>query len=265
MVGLSLARDKRVIVGLLAVLVVVGGVAAAPKALAGVKTPDLLKNNIFALIDQMSGTTDGLLANTGALHQQIQQVEGQLGELGQQDQIVSQQLQTTQQLQQALSTQEDLTRNGVSLMQQIMSREEVSVSLTHQVATQAQQMSGAVQGNVQALNHVLSSLAASNTASEQMNSKMDQLLAELSDAEDNFKVFGQLNSILNSLHLQLPKLPSVNLPKLPILGGSGSSGGSSSSSGSGGTSSGNTTGSGGASSGGVLGTIGNAVGSLLGW
>jgi ABC-type transporter Mla subunit MlaD len=221
MLKLDVMRDRRVLIGLLAVLGVSTVLTAAPKALAGARA-NLMSHNLFALIDEMSGTTSQLMENTNALHQQITQVEGQLGQLYAQDQIVSKQLQTTQQLAQALSTQEDLTQNGVSLMQQIMTREQKSVALTHQVADQAIQMTGTVQQNVGTLQQLLAALSLSNQESAAMNGKMDALLSELSNSENNFKFFGQLNNLLSKLHVHLPSIPS--LPSLPVLGGKGTGG-----------------------------------------
>lgn len=230
---------------------------------------DSSPKNLFALIAQLNGTTNQMLANTEELHEQVQQVQGKLGELSAQELILQKQMQTGNELAEALDTQEQLTGTGVALMGQILDREKQSVQITDQVSQQADQLAQHVAQNAATLQQLAGPLNTSASESEELNGQMDQLLAELRKSQDTFKLFGTLDDILHN-PLDLPGAiskiensvlpPAVKdgllnlLPKLP-----GSSGGGTSQGGTGGGSS-----AGGSSgSGGLLGGDGGILGGIL--
>lgn len=153
-------------------------------------------NNLLGLIHDLNGTTNNMLANTQALHQQVGQVHQKLQQLDAQEAILQKQTETGKNLMKELKRQEDLTAQGVALMEQILDREKVSVDVTGQVSDHVQKLARDVAKNADTLQQVVGSLQASSQESKLLNSQMDQLQAELEKSKDSFKLFGRLKNLL---------------------------------------------------------------------
>jgi hypothetical protein len=194
-------KMRKLGVGVALVAVVAGlGVWSLPKAGFHISP----SNNLFALIFNLGGTTNDMLQNTKSLHQQVQHVQSQLGQLNTESEILNQQLQTGQDLATQLKTQETLTQQGVSLMQQILGRQKTTEVLTAQVAHQANQLATTVGSSATALASLGGQLQTTLNESNTLNHQMDQLLGELSVSEDEFKFFGQVDKMLKGLLSGLP-------------------------------------------------------------
>lgn len=190
-----------------------------------------LQYNLFALIGDLGGTTGSMLKNTEILHNKVVFVQGELGQLKTQESVLKQQMVTGSQLSQQLSTQEKLTRTDVQLMQQILARQQQSVALTGQVATQASALSTSVTQNVQQLARLSGSLNTASIESNTLNQQMDQLLSQLDQATQEFRLFGQVDKLLSSTSGLLPGNPlgssslSSLLPTSSLLPSQGPLGG----------------------------------------
>jgi hypothetical protein len=264
-------------VGVILIAILTLGAWLFEKPHVQAQTANTQPKNLFALIAQLNGTTSQMLANTEGLHQQVQQVQGKLGELSAQELILQKQMQTGKDLAQALSTQEQLTGQGVALMGQILDREKQSVMITDHVSQQADQLAQHVSQNADTLQQLAGPLNTSAAESEVLNGQMDQLLAELSKSQDTFRLFGTLDDLLHN-PLDLPgtisKIENSVLPAavkdglLKLLPGlPGTSGGSTNPGSTGGSSSGSTssdgTSSDSGSGGGLLGGGGGILGGIL--
>jgi len=192
---------------------------------------NLQSHNLFALIGDLGGTTGSMLKNTEILHNKVVFVQGELGQLKTQESVLKQQMVTGSQLSQQLSTQEKLTRTDVQLMQQILARQQQSVALTGQVATQASALSTSVTQNVQQLARLSGSLNTASIESNTLNQQMDQLLSQLDQATQEFRLFGQVDKLLSSTSGLLPGSPlgssslSSLLPTSSLLPSQGPLGG----------------------------------------
>ncbi|OFW81464.1 MAG: hypothetical protein A2201_04605 [Alicyclobacillus sp. RIFOXYA1_FULL_53_8] len=192
---------------------------------------NLQSHNLFALIGDLGGTTGSMLKNTEILHNKVVFVQGELGQLKTQESVLKQQMVTGSQLSQQLSTQEKLTRTDVQLMQQILARQQQSVALTGQVATQASALSTSVTQNVQQLARLSGSLNTASIESNTLNQQMDQLLSQLDQATQEFRLFGQVDKLLSSTSGLLPRNPlgssslSSLLPTSSLLPSQGPLGG----------------------------------------
>jgi hypothetical protein len=204
------------IIGIAAIVTILAaGVGLFQTSFAKSLRSNLQSNNLLDLISQLGGTTDQMLANTNRLHLQVQQVEGKLGQLKQQEQILQKQTQTGHSLQQQLLTQEQLTLNGVNLMGQILNKEQQSVVITKKLANQTQQLAYGVDQSARQLGQLVPYLGTSLDRSNQLNGQLDQLLNELSKSQDSFKLFGTLNQVItNPLDVQnsLSKIEDSTLP-----------------------------------------------------
>lgn len=186
-------------------------VSIPPSALA-----ELKENNLINLVHNLSGTTSEMLANTSLLQHQVSDVEQKLGQLNQQEAVLRQQTQTGKALNEQLVRQEDLTANGVRLMGEILKREQVSVQVTGDVTSMTQKLTGTVSQNAQLLTSLASTLGTAQQQSVALNSKMDQLLAELDKSRQNFRFFGKIKQLVpftNPLSGQHSNpLPGLSLP-----------------------------------------------------
>jgi chromosome segregation ATPase len=161
------------------------------------KTPDVGKSgDLLGLIHELNGTTNEMLANTQALHKQVQTVQKKLEQLNAQEAILQKQNETGQNLQRELKTQEELTAKGVFLMEEILEREKVSVSATGKVRGQVQELTKDVIQNAKTLQQTAGALQVSQQQSVLLNNQMDQLLAELDKSRDSFKWVGKLKNLL---------------------------------------------------------------------
>ncbi|WP_018131055.1 hypothetical protein [Effusibacillus pohliae] len=177
--------------GLLLASGIAGLVASAAPKLPFVQSGDLL-----GMIHELSGTTNQMLDNTKSLHQQVQKVEAKLGQLNQQEAILQKQTETGKNLIIELKTQQQLTAEGVSLMEQILQREQTSVTWTNKVDSQVRQLTQDVAQNAEILQKVAGSLQVSSRESRTLNDQMDRLLAELQRSQDAFRLFGKLKDLL---------------------------------------------------------------------
>lgn len=169
----------------------------------------LAKNNLFSLVGSLSGTTNQMLANTKALSNQVEQVQSKLGQLNQQNQILTEQTQTSNDLSAQLQTQISLTNNGISLMHQILQQEQDTKIVTNQLAGNSNQLAGQIRENSPVLQKLVGSLQVSAQESNTLYGQLDQLLAQLSDSEQEFRLFGQLNQLLPGLSNALGSLSSL--------------------------------------------------------
>lgn len=192
---------------------------------------NLQSHNLFTLIGDLGGTTGSMLKNTEVLHNKVVFVQGELGQLKTQESVLKQQMVTGSQLSLQLSTQEKLTRIDVQLMQQILARQQQSVALTGQVATQASALSTSVTQNVQQLARLSGSLNTASIESNTLNQQMNQLLYQLDQATQEFRLFGQVDKLLSSTSGLLPGNPlggsslSSVLPSSSLLPSQGPLGG----------------------------------------
>ncbi len=183
-------------------IVLAAVVAAAGVAEIALSHPSLSgalpKQNLFGIAAHMQSTTGSMLANTKALQSRVQTVNQQLSQLSQQEQILSQQQQTSQQMTAALSRQQQLTTNGVSLMRNILNREKTTRSITKSVADETNQLSGNVLQSEAVLTNLANSIQVTNQESVQLNGQMDELLSALNTSLDEFKLFGQIDQLLTN-------------------------------------------------------------------
>ncbi|MBL0385284.1 hypothetical protein JJB07_01380 [Tumebacillus sp. ITR2] len=159
--------------------------------------------NLITMLQDLGGTTSDMLANTESLQGEVSQVQTKLGQLNAQEAILQQQEKTGADLQAKLAEQEQLTSNGVALMEQILQREQTSVDSTTALAQQAQAMNGDVEANAATLTELATALNTANNESNKLNGQMDALLLELAKSKDSFKLFGTVFDILQD-PLNLP-------------------------------------------------------------
>lgn len=205
-------RTMKVVIALVILVLIIGAISIVPKSALS----NLAKNNIFALVGSLNGTTGQMLQHTKSLAVNVDHVKGQLSQLETQQKIIQEQTATGQKLQQELTTQKQLTVDGVNLMEQILSGETSLSKVTSTVADQTGQLTGVVRDNAVVLGNLLGALNTSNKESNELSGQLDQLLAQLGDSKQEFKFFGQVDTLLHGL---LGKSTSSSGSTIPSLGG----------------------------------------------
>jgi acetylglutamate synthase len=187
--------------GILAAAVVMGagGLYTAQESNAS----KIKGQNLLSLIASMNSTTHDVLVNTTSLHRQVQTVADQLEQLNRQSELLNQQAKTGENLANQLKTQVQLTASGVNLMQHILDRQQVTADRTREIAIRSSQLQDSVNASRAALNRLQDAAQSSLDGSLSLEQKLNALLAEMAVSEDEFKVFGQLKSVLQNL----PSLP----------------------------------------------------------
>ncbi|MCI0183772.1 MAG: hypothetical protein OWR52_01595 [Acidibacillus sp.] len=168
------------------------------------------KGNLFTLVGTLRGTTNQMLANTATLVSKVQTVEGQLGQLNEQNQVLQDQVQTNEQLAEQLTTQTNLTQHGIALMQEILGHEKEAQGIAATVASQSDQLAVTLGENTQSLQQLVGDLQISNGQSVQLYGKLGELLSQLAEAKQEFRLFGQLNQLLPSITHSIGGIGSVS-------------------------------------------------------
>lgn len=183
----------------------IGDLAASQPALAGA----LPKQSLFAIAASMQSTTGSMLTHTKGLQGRVQTVNQELNQLSKQEQILTEQQQTSQNMASALTTQQQLTAHGVSLMQSILTREKVTRSITGNVAKMTSGLSNNVLDSETELSGLSGSIVTSGQESVQLNGQMDQLLSALDTSLQEFRIFGQVDQLLKNPLGKGSLLPSL--------------------------------------------------------
>lgn len=180
-------------------------------------------HELFGLLHELTGTTGEMLGHTKQLSGEVDQVEGKLGQLLVQEQIIAMQQETGHRLAQELRRQEELTANGIALMEQILEQEQISVETTGRVTAKAGSLTGQVEQSASLLAGLNGPLGKSREQSAVLDGQMDHLIRELERSRQSFRFVGRLKDLLKQPPLPdvLPPLPS--LP--PVLPGDGTPGG----------------------------------------
>jgi chromosome segregation ATPase len=187
--------------GILAVAAVLG--AGGLYALQQSHPSKTKGQNLFSLIANMNSTTRDVLANTTSLHHRVQTVADQLEQLNRQSELLNQQAETGKNLANQLKMQVQLTDNGVTLMQHILDRQQVTADRTREIAVRSSQLLDSVDASKAALSRLQDAVQSSLNGSLSLEQKLNALLAEMAVSEDEFKAFGQLKSLMR----KLPTLP----------------------------------------------------------
>ncbi len=161
-------------------------------------------HNLFNLVSGLGQTTDSMLGHTKELAVGVNHVGSQLNQLTVQESLLQQQINTGQDLANQLALQQSLTGQSVSLMGQILQRQEFTSKLVGNVAGKAQDISASVSQNVPSLTQLAEYLDTTNIESNHLNGQLDSLLQELSVSIDEFKFFGHIRQLLIPLNQANP-------------------------------------------------------------
>lgn len=161
----------------------------------------LAKNNLFALVGELNGTTSAMLQHTQALSSQVTDVQNQLQALQKQESILQSQEKTGTVLAKSLNRQETLTQQNVDLMQQILAAEQQTAPVAAVLAQKSQALQSAIGQNAQVLSGLNGSLLGASQGSTRLSAEMGPLLSELANAKQEFRSFGQVNQLLKSVGL----------------------------------------------------------------
>lgn len=188
---LALSKPTAAVAAVAAAMALVG-LAAQPGAVRGLSTAAAPLQQVA----QLAQSTQQVYQNTKTLSSGVQAVAQQLQQLDRQEQILQQQLQTGQSLEAALATQADLTAQGVSWMRDILERQRQTQGLTHQVAGTAQAMTPSVSDNASGMMSLEAALRDASNSSAALDGQLDALLRELASAQQEFRLFSQLQQLL---------------------------------------------------------------------
>ncbi|WP_035462400.1 hypothetical protein [Alicyclobacillus macrosporangiidus] len=185
---LALSKPAAAVAAVAAAMALIG-LAAQPGAVRGLSAAAAPLKQVA----QLAQSTQQVYQNTKTLSSGVQSVALQLQQLDRQEQILQQ---TGQSLEAALATQADLTAQGVSWMRDILERQRQTQALTHQVAGTAQAMAPAVSDNASGMMSLEAALRDASNSSAALNGQLDALLRELASAQQEFRLFGQLQQLL---------------------------------------------------------------------
>lgn len=201
--------------------------AIASPALASWSDQSLLSSmasfNIFKLTRDLSDQTSEMLRVTEQLETEVDKASGTLDALDEQDELLASQIETNRSIHKELSKQLAGNKKARELMKEILSREEKTYSLTQQVATQANLISGQMGTTVGQLGKVAVSTGNVGTNTKKLNGQVDELLVQLDQSVENFRFIAQITDALSfleettGLDLPIPRQPESNKKKEPDL------------------------------------------------
>lgn len=189
-------------------------------AYGGGQVKDAAQKNLITLVHQLDGTTGQIVNRSADLKSRVGLVDQRLSLLPTQVEILQEQTNTGQQLSAALNTQQQLTQHGVQLMQQILSKERTNDQLTEHLSLASGSMIGTLTQNANSLQQLLGALQTATNGSAELNQQLNTLLAALQQSLTEFRLFGQLHTLLSQLPNLLQKSPlgGVTAPVSKALG-----------------------------------------------
>jgi hypothetical protein len=173
--------------------------------------PALSKMNIFSITSQLVTLTDHMISETDQLKGQVDKAGHSLSALDEQKQLLAAQIETSGAVQTELDKQLNGNISAREKMKQILSRQANTYKVTSNVASTAAQISGQMNSTISHLRDVADTTGQIGDNSKHLNGLLDQLLAELSQSEKNFRFIGRITSLLDSLqrtigiHLPFPR------------------------------------------------------------
>jgi hypothetical protein len=170
--------------------------------------PALSNMNIFSITSQLVTLTDDMISETDKLKGQVEKAGQSLSALDDQKRLLDAQIATSGSIQTELGKQLDGNISAREKMEQILSRQADTYQITSNVASTASAISGQMNSTISHLQDVANTTGQIGENSNQVNGLLDQLLAELSQSEKNFRFLGHITSLLDSLQ----RLIGIHLP-----------------------------------------------------
>lgn len=159
----------------------------------------LSKYNIFQITQDLVGLTDQMIHETETLEAQVKEAWKALGVLDQQLKLADQQIRINQGIRSELELQLQGNISARDKMEQILTRQKETASLTGQVSSQTGEISGQMDQVIQDFGMVAAVTGDIGENSKQLHPLMDDLMGELNKSYDNLRFIRRIVEWLDDI------------------------------------------------------------------
>ena len=159
----------------------------------------LSKYNIFQITQDLVGLTDQMIHETETLEAQVKEAGKALGVLDQQLKLADQQIRINQGIRSELELQLQGNISARDKMEQILTRQKETASLTGQVSSQTGEISGQMDQVIQDFGMVAAVTGDIGENSKQLHPLMDDLMGELNKSYDNLRFIRRIVEWLDDI------------------------------------------------------------------